>query len=155
MKILIPVDGSEECEASIPVAQKLANAVDAHIYLLRVVEVRDAFSPVRFDPDTLRMMEDAAKYLSGLVSRFELPKGRTTYLVGRSDDAAKEIIGMVEREGIDLIIMASHCKGVLQQLTRGSVYYGVLTSKACPVLGVPLHTRKPAARRRTRDEVRV
>ena len=138
MRILIPVDGTPECETPIPMAQQLASELDAEIYLVRVVEVLDAFSSLRFDPDILRMMEDAARYLRELVSRFELPADRTRRLVGRGDDAAKEIITIAEAKGIDLIIMASHCKGRLQRLAQGSVYQGVLGSRVCPVLGVPL-----------------
>jgi nucleotide-binding universal stress UspA family protein len=137
MRILIPVDGTDECESPIPVAEQLANALDAEIYLVRVVEVMDAFSPLRFDPDILQMMEDAARYLSALVSRFELPKDRTKCLVGRGDDAAKEIITIAEVKGIDLIIMGSRHKGWLQRLARGCVYCDVLDSEACPVLCLP------------------
>jgi nucleotide-binding universal stress UspA family protein len=138
MRILIPMDGTQECEISIPLAQKLAGAFDAQICLARVVEVRNALSPVRFDPDTVRKMEEAERYLSEMASRFGLAPDHTRRVVSRSDDAAKEIISIAEREDIDLIVMATHCKGLLQRLTRGSVYQGVLQSKSCPVIGVPL-----------------
>jgi nucleotide-binding universal stress UspA family protein len=137
MRILVPVDGTPECEAPIPVAEQLANALDAEIYLVRVVEVMDAFSPLRFDPDILQMMEDAARYLGDVVSRFKLPADRTRRIVGRGDDAAKEIITIAEVKGIDLIIMGSRHKTWLQRLARGCVYCDVLDSEACPMLGVP------------------
>jgi nucleotide-binding universal stress UspA family protein len=146
MRILIPVDGTPECEASIPLAQKLASVLDSQVYLARVVEVRNALSPVRFDPDTVRKMEDAERYLGELASRFELAPDRTRRLVIQSDDAAKEIISIAEREGVDLIIMASHCRGLMQRLTQSSVYQGVLSAKVCPVLSVPLRTQSAGRR---------
>lgn len=154
MRILIPLDGTDECEMSIPFAQKVARGADAHIYLVQVVEVRGALSPGRFDAGTLRMMQDAERYLSELATRFELPAERTRRLVSRSDDVAKEISRVTEREGIDLIIMASHCKGWLQRLTQGSVYHGVLTSQACPVLSVPLPADSAKRGRRATSAVR-
>lgn len=144
MRILIPVDGTPECETPIPMAQQLASELDAEIYLVRVVEVLDAFSSLRFDPDILRMMEDAARYLRDLASRFELPADRTRRLVGRGDDPAKEIITIAEAKGIDLIFMASRHKGWLQRLARGCVYCDVLDSEAYPVMGVPLAARGAA-----------
>jgi nucleotide-binding universal stress UspA family protein len=137
MKILIPVDGTPECEMAVPTARQMAGALDAEIYLVRVVEVLDAFSPVRFDPGILRMMEDAARYLHDLASRFELPADRTRRVVGRGDDAAKEIVTIAELKDIDLIIMASRHKGWLRRLARGCIYCDVLDSDACPVLCVP------------------
>jgi nucleotide-binding universal stress UspA family protein len=138
MRILIPVDGTPECEAPIPFARRVANEVEADMYLVRVVEVRNAVSPARIEPGTVQMMQDAEKYLGELASRFELPADHTRRVVSQSKDVAKEISKIAEREGIDLIVMASHCKGWLQRLTKGSVYHGVLTSQACPVLSVPV-----------------
>lgn len=138
MRILIPVDGTPECEAPIPVARELVSTLDADILLVRVVEVIDAFSPLRFDPDVLGMMENAAKYMSGLISRFDLPRDRTKYLVGRGENAADEIVRFVESQQIDLVVMASRCKGWLERLAQGSVYAAVLGSYACPVLGMPV-----------------
>jgi nucleotide-binding universal stress UspA family protein len=137
MRILIPVDGRPECEKSIPVAQQLASTVDAEFCLVRVIEVMDAFSPLRFDPDIRRMLEDAARYLDDLVARYELPADRTQCLVGRNDNAAKEIITIAQNNSIDLIVMSSHCKGWLRRLTRGSVCREVVISMVCPVVSMP------------------
>lgn len=136
MRILIPVDGRPECEMAIPLAQQLARGLDAETYLVRVVEVMDAFSPLRFEPDILRMGDDAARYLDDLVSRYKLAADRTRRVVSRSDNAAKEIITIARENSIDLIIMTSHCKGWLRRLTRGSVCGEVVRSRVCTVLSV-------------------
>ena len=137
MRILVPVDGTPESEAAIPVAKRLAEALDAEICLLHVVEVLDAFSPLRFDPDILQMMENRAIYLGELMSPYELPANRTVCRVEHSDDAAKEIVAVAKKEGIDLIVMATRRKRWLQRMAQGSVYREVLGAEACPVLGIP------------------
>ena len=115
----------------------MASAVDAEIYLVRVVVWIDAFSGLRFDPDILRIIDGAKRYLAELESRFELPADRTVPIVPYGDNAAKEIITVVENEGIDLIIMASRCKDWLQRLAQGSVYCDVVHSRVCPVCACP------------------
>jgi nucleotide-binding universal stress UspA family protein len=111
----------------------LARELDAEIFLARVVVVIDAFSGLRFDPDILRMIEDSKRYLVELASRFELPADRTVPLVKYGDNAARELIGIAEDEGIDLIMMANRCKDWLQRLARGSVCWDVVNSRLSPV----------------------
>jgi nucleotide-binding universal stress UspA family protein len=123
----------------------LAGELDAEIFLARVVVVIDAFSGLRFDPDILRMIDDAKRYLAELESRFEMPMDRTVPIVPYGDNAAKELITIAEKEGIDLIMMASHCKDGLQRLTQGSVYWDVVRSRLCPVCACPCPELGPAA----------
>lgn len=137
MRILVPLEGTPESEISIPVAQQLASEVGAEIYLARVVVWIDAFSGLRVDPDILQMMNDAARYLGELTSRFELPADRVRPLVSWSANPAKEIIAIAENEGIDLIIMSCRRKGWLRWLMRGCVYCDVVRSHVCPVMCVP------------------
>jgi nucleotide-binding universal stress UspA family protein len=147
MRILVPVNSTDECEIPIALARQLAGAAGAEIYLVRVVEWIDAFSGLRFDPDILRMMDDAARYLVELASRLGLPEDRTRPLVSWSDNAAKEIISIAKNEGIDLIITASRRKGWLQRLAQGnSLCSHLVRSQVCPVLCVPL-TPMQASRR--------
>jgi nucleotide-binding universal stress UspA family protein len=147
MRILVPVNGTPECEASIPRAQQLASARDAELHLVRVVVWIDAFSGLRFDPDILQMMDDAARYLDELVSRFKLPADRTRCLVSWSDNAAKEIISIAEKQSIDLAIMSCRRKSWLRYLARGCVYCDVVRSHTCPVLCVPpAHVAQPSPR---------
>jgi nucleotide-binding universal stress UspA family protein len=148
MRILIPLDGTPECERPMPLAQQLASAMAAEVYLLRVVEVKGGLSPLRSDPDMAGMMNDAASYLSDLACRFELPADRTHRVVREALNAATEITTFAEIEGIDLIIMASHRRGWLGRLTQGSVCGQVVRSRVCPVLCVPLPAAQASRERR-------
>ena len=148
MRILIPLDGTPECEVSIPLAQQLAIGLDAEICLLRVIEVPGGFSALGSAHDMVRMMDDAVSYLSDLTSRFELPEDRTRRVVREALNAAAEIITFAETEDIDLIIMASHCRGWLGRLAQGSVCSEVVRSRVCPVLCVPLPRAQASRQRR-------
>jgi nucleotide-binding universal stress UspA family protein len=148
MRILIPLDGTPECEKPIPLAQQLASAMAAEVYLLRVVEVKGGFNPLRSDPDMMRMMDDATSYLSDVASRFELPADRTRRVVREALNAATEIVAFAEIEGIDLVMMASHRRSWLGRLTQGSVCNEVVRSRVCPVLCVPLAGAQASRQRR-------
>ena len=147
MRILIAVDGSAECEASLGGAARWVGALNANVYLLQVIdgfastngqEVSGPKAMCTASPTVLAMTKNARTYLDELVSRYELPADRTRCLVGRSDSAAKEIITIAQNSDIDLIVMSSHCRSWLGQLTRRSVCSEVIRSRVCPVLCVPL-----------------
>jgi len=123
----------------------LASELDAEIYLVRVVVWIEAFSGLRFDPDILRFIQHAKRYLGKLAARYELPTDRTVPIVRHSDNAAKVIIAVADEEGIDLIIMASRCKGWLRRLAQGSVHWGLVRSQVCPVCVCPSPARRPPA----------
>ena len=157
MRILIAVDGSTECEASLHIAARLVAALNADVYLLQVIH---GFATTRghvhhepewtesIEAEVLATMKKVRTYLNELVSRYELPSDRTRCLVGRSDDAAKEIITVAQKNGIDLIVMSSHCRNWLGQLTQGSVCSEVVHSRVCPLLCVPLSRAQLRRKRR-------
>ena len=136
MRILIPVKGTPESEAPTVVAEQFGREFDAEIYLLRVVEWIDAFSGLRFDPDILRMMEDAARYVDKLASRLDLPADRVHALVSWSDNVASEIINVAQNEDIDLIVMGTHGRGAISHVLLGSTTEKVVRKAGCAVLTV-------------------
>lgn len=147
MRILIPVDGSAECEASLPILAKWVGGLDADVYLLQVIDgFASTTGHVHHEPEwpggiaaeVVGMMKKTRAYLDELVPRYELPADRTRCIVGRSENPAEEIITIAQNNGIDLIVISSHCRGWLGQLTQGSVCSEVIRSSVCPVLSVPL-----------------
>jgi nucleotide-binding universal stress UspA family protein len=156
MRILVAVDGSRECEAALPVAARIVDGMNADVYLLQALGGFAATKGhVHHEPEweggiegeILAMMKKARTYLDELVSRYELPTDRTRCLVGRSEDVAKEIISIARNNRIDLIVISSHCRSWLGELTRGSVCNEVVQSRVCPVLCVPLPRRQRRERR--------
>ncbi len=157
MRVLITLDGTQECEVSLPFAGRLASQLGADIYLLRVL---DGFAATTghvhhepeweggIGPEVMDMMKKARGYLDDVVARYELPAGRTRCLVGRNEDPAQEIVGIAKNNRIDLIVMSPHCRSKLQRLTRGSFCDDVMRARACPVLCVP--EVRPADKKRHR-----
>jgi len=148
MRVLIAIDGSRECEWALPVAAKIVDAFSADVYLLQVLTgFATTKGHVHHEPEweggiegeILAMMKKARTYLDELVSRYELPAERTRCLVGRNESPPKEIIAVAKNNAIDLIVMTSHCRNWLGQLTQGSCCAEVVQSKVCPVMSVPVH----------------
>ncbi len=147
MRILMAVDGSDECEMSLRVAARWVRVLNADVYLLQVIDSSAStrghvhHEPEReggIEAEVPVMIDKARTYLGELASRFKLPADRTVPLVRCGEDAAKVITTIAEDEGVDLIVMSSHCRGWLGELTQGSVCSEVVRSRVCPVLCVPL-----------------
>jgi nucleotide-binding universal stress UspA family protein len=137
MRILVPVDGTRECEEAVPLAARMAESFGADIYLVRLVEVIDAFSPYRYDPDVIKIVGETREYLHDLVTRWELPVEKTQCLVQHTDNAAKELVTIAKTKDVDLIVMATHGKKGLRRFFQGSVSDEVIKVRACPVMVVP------------------
>jgi nucleotide-binding universal stress UspA family protein len=157
MRILVALDGSPECEWALPVAAKMVEVFNADVYLLQVLTgFATTKGHVHHEPEweggiegeILALMKKARNYLDELVSRYELPTDRTRCLVGRNEAPPNEIIDVARNNGIDLIVMTSHCRNWLGQLTQGSCCSEVVQAKVCPVLSVPVHRAGGARKHR-------
>jgi nucleotide-binding universal stress UspA family protein len=137
--ILVPLDGSKRSEAILRHVKDLAGRYSATVIFLRVVE------PVPFGiglekAHTVLLEEferggrQAGSYLAVLQEEF-CEKGieaQTRVVYGSAVEAI--IIETAEREGADLIAMASHGRTGLSQVFYGSVAAGVLHRIDRPLL---------------------
>ena len=146
MRILIAVDGSAECEVSLRGAARWIGVLNADVYLLQVIDGclstkgagnHGPWCPGDVEAEVLAMKK-ARAYLDELVSRYELPADRTRCLVGRSDNAADEIVTIAQNNGIDLIVVSGHRRSWLGQLSKDSACSEVVSPRDCAVLCVPL-----------------
>ncbi len=137
--ILVPLDGSKRAEAILPHVEDLAQYYDAKVIFLQVLEPIHAVvgpegSRVTMDQLELeRRTNEAESYLDGKQGEFR-EKGieaRTRLVQGPVVEA---IIDAAEREGADLIAMASHGRGGLSRVFYGSVAAGVLQRVDRPLL---------------------
>jgi nucleotide-binding universal stress UspA family protein len=150
MRIMVPVDGALECEEAVPMAARLAEGFGADVYLVRVVEAIDAFSPLRHEPEIATMVKETRTYLHDLAYRWELPTEQTQCLVTHTDNAAKELIELAKANEIDLIVMATHGRKGLQRWAQGSVTDEVIRAKVCPVITIPAAGAPEVGGRRAR-----
>jgi nucleotide-binding universal stress UspA family protein len=147
MRIMVPVDGTSESEEAIAVAARLADDFGADMYLVRVVEVIDAFSPLRPEPDVAIRVNETTAYLHDLVRQRDLPS-KTQCLVHPTDNVAKALIELAATRDIDLIVMTRHGRRGLQRWTQVSVWNRLVRAKVCPVLVVPSPAGEPSPRGR-------
>jgi len=137
--ILVPLDGSKRAAAILPHVEELARRYGAKVIFLRIEE-----DPVMLGHDyvidisnyeqerDLRMKE-AELYLAGLGGEFIEKKIRAKKIVSYGS-VVQSILDTAEREGADLIAMASHGRGGLSRVFYGSVAAGVLHRVDRPLL---------------------
>ncbi|MDZ7704627.1 MAG: universal stress protein [Trueperaceae bacterium] len=160
---LLPLDGSKVSQAAVHHAQKLLEAGQDHITLIRVWPVPNELSgrtlqpldfesarllshKVKWDETTRRHpihdsenWDDLEKELSGVLheSMEGLEQaGFNVSLTVRFGKPAEEIAAASEREHLDLIIMATHGRTGVRRALMGSVAEGVLREAGVPVLMV-------------------
>ncbi|MEO1574591.1 MAG: universal stress protein [Pseudomonadota bacterium] len=146
--ILVPTDGSELSLEAARYARMLANATNARVSLLTVLD-EDAVIPgawagiggdvpgfggasvkaVRAEMESLAQREQLDK-TAALLGDLDAP----TFKALRWGHAATTICGYAEEIGADLIVMGSHGRTGLKAALLGSVSLGVLSRAERPVL---------------------
>lgn len=140
-KVLVPLDGSGRAEVILPHVEELAHHCEAKVIFLQVIEpvpvqvVPDGYvSDVRVDAASQESVINVAQsYLDGLRGEFR-QKGIQAKSFVEQGPVVKTIINVAEREGVDLIAMASHGRSGLSRVFYGSVAAGVLNQVARPLL---------------------
>jgi nucleotide-binding universal stress UspA family protein len=137
--ILVPLDGSKRAERILPHVEELALRFNAKVILLQVEE---SMVPAReLEPDHAavylqRLQQHKSKaeaYLGDLQIRLRA-KGIETRPSIASGPIAEAILNAAEREGADLVAMASHGRTGLAQVFYGSVAAAVLHRIDRPLL---------------------
>jgi nucleotide-binding universal stress UspA family protein len=159
LKFLVPLDGSDLSEAALGPARILSHTLGASLLLLRVAEHDDDLD-WRFDPEHLAIrrvkpteIEAAQQYLQELAERPSPANSAIDVLVDAGDPPAV-IATTAAREGIDLIVMATHGRTGLARLTMGSVATTTLQRAHVPILFVrPQGLARPSSEMPDRDTV--
>ncbi|HEY1298010.1 MAG TPA: universal stress protein [Chloroflexota bacterium] len=130
--ILVPLDGSAESNAALPLARTLAKATASSVTLLRVMthEEREATR------DATSNLASIARELAG--------SGVTVESTVRSGRAAEEILEEIRERTPSLVVMRTHGRSGIERAVLGSVADQVLAR--CPV---PIVLMRPGGRRIT------
>lgn len=132
-RILVPLDGTPEAAAALPLARAMACATDADVMLVRVVEADDDATRA----EACAYLESQAGSLRGDAARVQ-----TTVLAGEPEIG---IIESAEAHRADLIVMGTHGRAGLARAVLGSVTAGVLEHTRLPVLVVRSRARAAEA----------
>ena len=133
--ILVPIDGTAESNAALPLARTLARATGASIALLRVLQPTDPTS----GRDAFTLATNTMKRIADELRGVDVP---VETVVREGDDVANGIVQQSRAPGADLIIMRTHGRVGFQRAVLGSVTQHVLAES-----GVPVMLLRPGERR--------
>lgn len=128
-KILVPTDFSEASSAALEFAAAIAHDQQGELLIVHVSPPRsqsEADSPT-LDPDTAalhRLLDETQP------QHRQVPFRRLAW----HGDPAPTIVAGAEREGVDLIVIATHGRSGISRLLLGSVAESVVRRARCPVL---------------------
>ncbi|MGE3272850.1 MAG: universal stress protein [Chloroflexota bacterium] len=154
--LLVPLDGSEVSEASLPWAIRLAQQRGLSLTLTRVVEyphvVNEAWEPEMVSSDLYDralavQREDASTYLANIRQQLagsDVPI-ETRVVAGTP---AVALLDLTDELGVEAVVIASHGHSGFRRLVLGSVAQQLLSHAAVPIFLVRASTpelRRPPA----------
>jgi len=145
--ILVPLDGSKRAEAILPHVEELAHRYDAKVVFVRVLEPIPYVAGPEGTPIMLREQEleqrrrEAEEYVKARQGQFR-EKGIDSRGMVFQGPVVEAITDAAEREGADLIAIASHGRSGLSQCFYGSVAAGVLHRVDRPLLVIRSQTNE-------------
>jgi len=140
-RILLPTDFSESSENAAKYARELAEAFDATIHVLHVVEdpYVHGWAGEGYIPDLPQFREGLAREANERLGKVFTVAERERFgikLATKFGSPFVEIVRYAKTEGVDLIVMGTHGRGPVAHLLMGSVAEKVVRKAPCPVLTV-------------------
>lgn len=157
--LLIPLDGSEVSEASLPWATKLAQERGLSLTLARVTEYphfgggswpEEAMSVETYEQVIVAEEDEAESYLNGV--RKQLAEtGLQVETIVRHGSPSVALLDLADELNAEAIVIASHGRGGFKRFVLGSVAMQLVSHTAVPVFLVraapPENCRTPALNR--------
>jgi nucleotide-binding universal stress UspA family protein len=149
--IVVGVDGSEDSEAALTVAERLADDLGARLVLANVVEhvhspyaTLDAIGPgaIATAPvgDVLRAQVRAGeRLLEEMAEQANVEAAKRRVVSGF---AAERLADLADEEDAELIVVGSRGRGAFKAAFLGSVSTSLIGVARCPVLVVPPGARE-------------
>jgi HSP20 family protein len=144
-RILVPLDGSPEAEAILPLAEGLVDRVEGDLVLLRILIPFTAAAMPELPSATIveatyEAQGDVDEYLSRLAQEIR-QRGVRVQTATRSGDPARRIIETAGEMDAALIAMTTHGRSGLSRVVFGSVAESVAREASVPVLLVRAESR--------------
>src|SRR5690625_333071 len=133
-KILVPLDGSPFSEEVLPLALGVAERCGAEIRLVHVRRTRERGIFLGRVVEEETAVEEG---LEDLAAELSSESGISTSIgVLDAEEVVPELCAEIEREGIDLVVIATHGWGGLRRAWLGSVTDQLVRAASVPVLAV-------------------
>ena len=149
--IVVPLDGSENSERSLPHVAELGKALGSTIHLVQVITQSEEMQLMgaaersfavsaqyqeMADQLIASRVEQAEAYLAEVRGRLEAD-GISVASAVMEGAAAEKIVDYAASENADVIVMSTRGQGGIQRFLVGSVTDRVLRSVHIPVLAIP------------------
>ncbi|GAB6878034.1 hypothetical protein JCM17823_03080 [Halorubrum gandharaense] len=131
--VLVPTDGSDAADEAAAYALDLAAALGATAHLLTVID--EATANAVADHGEGPSDEGAESRLDGLVSAAEEHGVDTTTAI-ETGDPADRILAYSDRESVDIVVMGTAGRGMIERAVTGSVADAVVRRASQPVMTV-------------------
>ncbi|WP_408957658.1 universal stress protein [Natrinema sp. 74] len=143
-RILIPTDGSPECERAIEYAFELAHTHDATVRALYVVNVT-GYSGLSMETALEGISDALHNEGQAAVERVAAlaPDGVTVETDVREGSPSHAIVEAADPSECDLVVMGTHGRGGIDRLLLGSVTERVVRRASVPVLTVQVDSDAP------------
>ncbi|MGD2050047.1 MAG: universal stress protein [Chloroflexota bacterium] len=134
-QILAPLDGSSLAECVLPHLISLAEAYDAEITLVQVLECPEATTYESVDPLHWAMCKaEAEAYLDQICDRLEEAGIREAKKVVLEGQPADRTVEFVQSNDVDLVVLSSHGKSGLSRWNVSSVVRKVVQRANCSTM---------------------
>lgn len=145
-KIVAAIDLMAGSEEVLEMAGDLALKFDADLSVVHVYEATDVmatFSPYLYPGDGTyeKYLEDEKRQLREKVDHLRETKAVRVNGCMKADRAIPGILGFVESEGADLLVVGTHRPGRLERALLGSVSDAIVRQSKVPVLVIPPHDK--------------
>ncbi len=141
-KILVPLDGSQLAECVLPHVTDVAKSCqEPEIIFIQVVEPfipagagEVMFTQAQLDEFNSARVDDARKYLDGVLKQMTANgQMKSEIIVG---EPVHSLADFAEKNGVDIIIMATHGRSGISRWVWGSVADRLLRTVCVPTLMV-------------------
>jgi nucleotide-binding universal stress UspA family protein len=139
--VLVATDFSDASESALLYGREFARTFGATLHVMHVVENAVMWAgPEAVSIDFARLQAEleagAQNTLNRIVTAEDRQQLKTVTAVRTGSSPAFEIAGYAKGEGIDIILMGTHGRGMMRHLLMGSVAEKVVRIAPCPVLTV-------------------
>jgi nucleotide-binding universal stress UspA family protein len=140
-KVLVPLDGSELAECALSHVKSLfEDGSEGEVTLLNIVKFdipwAEMYDVKPFDINEMRkpLLAASRKYLAKVSSKLSSKGIKVKTKALEANRPADTITDYAQKNGMDLIVVATHGHTGLKKLIMGSVASGVLNQSSVPVL---------------------
>ena len=142
-RILVPTDFSESADHALTYGVSFAREYEAELILVHVVETLTVgYASDLFPVPMAEVFDEISGYAKTEIGKHAAAvreKGIAVREMVMQGKPSAEITRIAKDEGVDIIVLGTHGKGMLDQALFGSTAERVIRKAPCPVLTCQLH----------------